>query len=120
MRREGLYLHDIVDAADAIAGFLEGRTKNDFLNDDFFRSAILQKLMVIGEAAAKLPESLRARYPEVPWVDIVGFRNRVVHGYFNLDWDIVWVTAVEQAPELRQQIATILKAEFPGSEPPQP
>ncbi|MGH8650286.1 MAG: HepT-like ribonuclease domain-containing protein [Burkholderiales bacterium] len=77
MRREGLYLQDIVDAADAIGGFLQGRTKGDFLNDDFFRSAVLQKLIVIGEAAAKLSDSMRSRYPEVPRADVVGFRNRV-------------------------------------------
>ena len=113
MRRERLYLSDVIAAADAIAEFLGGCTKETFLADDFMRSAVLQKLAVIGESAARLTPELRVRYSEIPWVDIIDFRNRVVHAYFNLDWEIVWVTATEQVPELRRQILAIVDAEYP-------
>lgn len=75
-------------------------------------SAVLQKLMVIGEAAARLSKEFIQRFPEVPWLDIIGFRNIAVHEYFAIRWDIVWVAATEEVPVLKEQIEKILKEEF--------
>jgi uncharacterized protein with HEPN domain len=72
---------------------------------------VLQKLIVIGEAAARLPRQFTHSHPEVPWVDIVGFRNIAVHEYFAVDWSIVWVTASEDVPVLRRAVARILDEE---------
>lgn len=113
MRPERLYLNDIVEATDAIAKFLEGVQEEEFLENDLFRSAALQKLTIIGEAAARLPEELCQRHPEIPWSDIVGFRNIAIHAYFAVDWSIVWVAATEEAPLLRRQVVEILVHEFP-------
>ena len=66
MRSDRLYLVDIVEAADAIAGFIHGVDAERFLNDDLVRSAVLHKLAVIGEAAARVSMALRARFPETP------------------------------------------------------
>lgn len=85
MRREELYLTDIVEAAEAIASFLAGVLREDFIEDELRRSAVLHKLMIIGEAAARLPKDFRDRHPEIEWSDIVGFRNIVVHTYFNVN-----------------------------------
>jgi uncharacterized protein with HEPN domain len=63
--------------------------------------------------SATSPE-LQQRHPEVPWADIVAFRNFLVHEYFGIHWPIVWQTATDDAPRLRSQIAEILLAEFPG------
>src|SRR5436853_5587026 len=98
MRPERLYLNDIVEAADAIAGFLAGIGVAEFLRNDLIRSAVLQKLTIIGEAAARLPEEFCDRHPEIPWSDIVGFRNIAVHAYFAIEWPIVWVAATEETP----------------------
>jgi uncharacterized protein with HEPN domain len=92
MRREELYLTDIVEAADTIQRFIEGVQREDF-DDELRRSAVLQKLIVIGEAAARLPREFTERHPEVEWADIVGFRNIAVHEYFSVNWSIVWVAA---------------------------
>jgi uncharacterized protein with HEPN domain len=116
MRREELYLADMVEAADAIAGFLQGIERGGFLGSDLVRSAVLQKLLVIGEAAARLSREFRQRHPEVPWPDIIAFRNIAVHAYFSVAWPIVWVTATRDVPELRQAVAGILAAEYPGQE----
>jgi len=113
MRREELYLADIVEAADAIRGFLQGVEQSSFLGSDLLRSAVLQKLMIIGEAANKMPKEFRNRHPEVPWRDIVAFRNIAAHAYFSVDWAIVWIAAVKDVPELRQEIAGILVSEYP-------
>ena len=79
MRPEALYLTDIVEAADAVERFIEGVQREDFFGDELRQSAVLQKLIVIGEAAARLPVEFRERHPEIEWTDIVGFRNIAVH-----------------------------------------
>jgi uncharacterized protein with HEPN domain len=112
MRDEVLYLRDIVDAADAICRFLQDVSRELFFGDEILQSAILQKLIVIGEAAARLPTNFRNQHPDVPWVDIVGFRNIAVHEYFAVSWPIVWVTATQDVPLLREKIAAILKEDF--------
>jgi uncharacterized protein with HEPN domain len=68
--------------------------------------------MIIGEAAARLSPELRDSHPEIPWPDIRGFRNIIVHNYFGIDWEEVWRSATEDAPLLRSQIAGILRDEF--------
>jgi uncharacterized protein with HEPN domain len=118
MRREELYLADIIEAADAIQQFLTGVQRDTFLQDDLLRSAVLHKLTVIGEAAARLPSEFRDRHPEIEWADIVGFRNIAVHAYFAVEWPIVWVAATQDAPELRDKIADILAREYPNAAPP--
>ena len=112
MRREELYLTDIVEAADAIQRFIEGVQREDFVDDELRRSAVLQKLIVIGEAAARLPREFTERHPEVEWADIVSFRNIAVHEYFSVNWSIVWVAATQDTPELRRKVAKILAEEY--------
>ncbi|MBU1206063.1 MAG: DUF86 domain-containing protein [Proteobacteria bacterium] len=114
MRPEELYLTDILEAADSIKNFLTGIERETFLQNDLLRSAVLQKLSIIGEAAAHLPLDFKKRHPEVEWGDIVGFRNIAVHAYFAVEWPIVWVTATQEVPELRRRIADILAREYAG------
>lgn len=113
MRREELYLADIIEAADAVQGFLQGTGRSDFLGNDLVRSAVLQKLLIIGEAAARLPKEFRDRHAGIPWSDIVAFRNIAVHAYFSVDWAIVWVAATQDVPELRLTVAEILASGYP-------
>jgi uncharacterized protein with HEPN domain len=115
MRPERLYLIDIIEAADFIHGFLKDIDETTFLKSELIRSAVLQKLTVIGEAASHLPSSFCDRYPEIPWRDIGDFRNIAVHAYFAIEWPIVWVAATKEAPLLRSQIAGILNLEFPDA-----
>ena len=112
MRSEEQYLTDIVEAADAIARFLSGIERQQFLEDELRQSAVIQKIGVIGEAAGKISPELRGRYPDVDWPKIVGMRNLLVHGYFSIKLGIVWMTATQSIPELRQKIANILAQEF--------
>jgi uncharacterized protein with HEPN domain len=75
------------------------------------RSAVVHKLSVIGEAAAKLSGELTSRNPQVPWPQIVAFRNILGHAYFGIDWEIVWSAAKDRCPVLREHIAQILSAQ---------
>ncbi|HAF70630.1 MAG: hypothetical protein XD60_0768 [Acetothermia bacterium 64_32] len=109
MRPERLYLLDIIEAADAIARFLTDVDEGTFMQDELRQSAVLHKLIVIGEDAARLPAEFKEQHPEIPWSDIVAFRNIAVHAYFSVDWRIVWVTATQEVPELRRQIALLLE-----------
>ena len=112
MRTEVQYLKDIVDAADAIARFLESLDRDEFVKDELRQSAVIQKIGVIGEAAGKVSSDLRSRYSDVAWSKIVGMRNIMVHGYFAINNDIVWQTATTAVPELRENVAHILSKEF--------
>ena len=87
-------------------------TKNIFLSDELRQSGVLQKLIVIGEAAARLPRDFPAKHPEIEWQDIIGFRNIAVHEYFAVMWEIVWETAITDVPLLREKISTIITNEF--------
>ena len=94
MRPEKLYLVDIVEAADAIRRFIAPVNEAEFLQDELRQSGVLQKLIVIGEAAARLPKAFQAEHNQVEWPDIIGFRNIAVHEYFAVMWEIVWETAI--------------------------
>jgi len=108
MRREELYLADIVEAADAIEIFLFDIDEQEFIGNDLLRSAVLQKLSITGEAAARISKEFQNKHQEIEWADIIGFRNIVVHAYFAVDWSIVWTTAKHDIPDLKQKILTVL------------
>jgi uncharacterized protein with HEPN domain len=112
MRREKLYLTDMVQAAAAIARFLRRVERVAFVQDELRQSAVLQKLIVIGEAAGRLPREFCDQHSEIPWADVVGFRSIAVHQYFAVNWEIVWTTATLELPDLREQVARILAEEY--------
>jgi len=114
MRPEELFLLDMLESADAAAQFVAGLEYETFAKNRLVRSAVIWELAIIGEAARNIPDELRQRYPDIPWPRIVAFRNVVIHRYFGTDWLEVWNTAVRNVPILREQIAAVLVAEFPG------
>ena len=113
MRRDPQRLDDILQALDSLAGMVAGQTKAEFLAGEVVRFAVAQRLTVVGEAANHITEELQQRYESVPWGDVIGLRNILVHGYFGIDWGLVWASATVDAPALRPQIAEILRIEFP-------
>src|SRR5439155_15502656 len=104
--------NDIVEAADYVAEFIAGTDFAAFQKSEMLRSAVVQKLAIIGEAAARVSDEIQGRYPQVPWPQIVAFRNILIHASFGIDWDVVWRAAKGRCPVLREQIAGILAAEF--------
>jgi uncharacterized protein with HEPN domain len=117
MRTEAQYLWDIIEASDAIDRFIGTKTMEQFLQDDMLRSAVYAKLIIIGEAVSKLSTGLTDKYPSIPWQKIRGFRNAVIHGYFKVDWDIVWTSGTQDAHDLRQAATEMLEREFPHVRP---
>lgn len=116
MPTEELYLQDIVKSINSVGRFLNGVEEAKFLADEILQNAVLMKLVIIGEAAARLSSEIRERYSEVEWKSIIGFRNISVHAYFSVKWSIVWETATNDLEILRESIIKILKAEFPDFE----
>ena len=83
-------LHHMLDAARKARQFTQGRTRADLDTDEMFALAFVRLLEVIGEAANAVTDEIRKRAPQIPWKEIGGTRNRLVHGYFDVDLDIVW------------------------------
>jgi len=115
MRSEELYLRDIIEAAEQISSFISGLDREVFVGNALVRSAVLQKLSEIGEAAGRISEDLRLRHPDIEWKDIKAFRNIAVHAYFAVNWEIVWTAATQDAPALKDQILRVIQIEFPAT-----
>jgi len=90
MKNFRLYVQHISEAIRNIEGFTFGLTKEKFLKERMVYDATLRNLQTLSEATQKLPGSIKAKYPNIPWKDISGFRNFLVHGYLQLDVNIVW------------------------------
>jgi uncharacterized protein with HEPN domain len=89
MRPEKLHLTDIIEAAESIDRFVSDIPFDRFFADEMRQAAILQKLILIGEAAARLSDEFHQKYHHIPWQDIIGFRNFAIHAYFSVNWEIV-------------------------------
>ena len=116
MRHEPSFLKDILMACRKIEAIVAATSEDSFLRDEVMPPAVLHHLTVIGKAISRLSVELRGRYPDVPWRQIIAMRHRIVHAYFDLDWQILWDAAVEDIPGLRRQVVDILKTEFSESE----
>jgi uncharacterized protein with HEPN domain len=103
------YLHDSLDYAEKAESFLTGAPSAEALRkDERTLFAVVRTLEVIGEAAKRIPEDLRQKHPEVPWRGMTGMRDKVVHGYFGVDAEVVWRTVREDLPPLRKAISALL------------
>ena len=115
MRHELSFLKDILSTCGKIEAIVAATSEDSFLRDEVLPAAVLHHLTVIGEAISRLSVELRERHPEVPWRQIIAVRHRIVHAYFDLDWQILWDAATDDIPELRRRVLDILSTEFPDS-----
>ena len=109
MRNYRLYLKDIFEAMVAAQAFVEGMGFDAFAADDKTASAVVRKLEIIGEATKNVPDPIRQKYPQVPWRDMAGMRDRIIHGYFAVNYSIVWDTLKNRIPALQPIVEQILK-----------
>ena len=109
MKREyKLFLEDIIKSCEYIQEFVEGIDFDQFLNDEKTSSAVIQKFGIIGEAVKNIPEFIKQKYPDIAWKDMAGMRDRLIHGYFGVDYVLVWDTIESDIPEIITSISQIL------------
>ena len=109
MRNYRLYIKDIFEAMSAVQNFVEGMDFDAFVADDKTTSAVVRKLEIIGEASKNVPEEVRQKYPQVPWRQMAGMRDQIIHAYFAVDYAVVWDTLKVDIPPLQPIIAKFLK-----------
>ncbi len=107
MHRDESTVIDIAQAAQAIIVFTGGFSRETFLDDLKTRSAVLYQLLVIGEGVKRLSSDLKKQYPRIPWRNISGMRDHLIHAYDLVDWDEVWVTSQRDVPALLDELYAI-------------
>ena len=110
MRDYKLYLKDILVSMDSIETFIEGMSLEQFREDDKTSSAVIRKFEIIGEATKHIPEQILKQYPDVPWKEMAGMRDKLIHFYFGVDHQLVWMTIKERFPKLRPEIQKIQRS----------
>jgi uncharacterized protein with HEPN domain len=118
MRDYSLYLKDIVDALNSIEKFVAGMEYDDFIKDDKTSSAVIRKFEVIGEATKNIPDSMRKEYCSIPWKEMAGMRDRLIHFYFGVQYRLVWQTIKDVIPVVKPTIVEIinkLSSDNPGA-----
>ena len=105
MREYRLLLNDIMWAAEDIEAFTMGMSFEEFVDDDKTISAVLYKFAIMGEATKMLPDEVRAEYPDIPWRSIAGLRDKVIHGYIGVDYELLWETIEPKLPNCHQRSA---------------
>jgi len=107
-RSELPYLCHMVDAVERLQSHLEGVDRTDFDSDLIRQDAVVRQLEILGEAAGRVSRSLAAASSEIPWAKITGMRHKLIHDYFFVDWDVVWVTATVEVPELLPKLRALI------------
>ena len=102
------YILHIIDAASQIAEYLEGFDEKAFQENQLVQDGVVRQLEVIGEACSKLEARFRESYLNIPWVQIVGMRNKLVHEYWDIDLSIVWQAATQEVPSLKKQLLNLI------------
>lgn len=103
-----VYLQDILSAIAKIEEYT-AKGKEDFFAGDLVQDGVIRQLSIIGEASAKLPGALRKRHSKIPWKDIIGMRNIIVHDYSEIDLPTIWDTVERGLPPLKQTIQAMLR-----------
>lgn len=103
------YLLHILGEAEYLRRASASTTAEAFLEDETLKRAFVRSVEIIGEAVKKLPEEMRSAHPQIPWSAIARMRDRVIHGYFGVDYQLVWDVVTTKVPELKDAVETILR-----------
>lgn len=107
-REVKLYIEDIKESIEKIDRYTKGMTFEALIEDEKTIDAVVRNLAIIGEAVVNTPEEIKEKYPDMPWYEIKGMRNRVVHEYFGTNNKILWDTIKEDIPKLKEQVEKIV------------
>ena len=104
-----IYLKDIKIAIISIEKFIEGLDFEQFKLDDKTSSAVIRKFEIIGEATKNIPDTIRKEYSQIPWKDITGMRDKLIHAYSEVDLKLVWTTIHQRLPDLKSIIEKLIE-----------
>jgi len=104
-----VYIKDILQNMRDAEQFIQGMTYEQFVADKKTTNAVLRSIEVIGEAAKRVPDDVRAQYPQIPWKEMAGMRDKVIHLYFSVDNETVWLVVKERIPSLQPLIEQIVR-----------
>jgi uncharacterized protein with HEPN domain len=119
-RSDRQFLSDIKEAAERIGNYLGPMTYEEFLKDLKTQDAVVRNLEIIGEAVKNLSPGLRKRERNIEWKDIAGMRDKIIHDYFGIQWDIVWSAIKDKLPQLKLRIEEMLNPIFKLEMTPKP
>ena len=108
-RTDKEFLLDILEAIKRIEFYTKELSYQDFLQKMETQDAVVRNLEIIGEAIKNISKNLKTKHNNIPWKEIAGMRDKVIHFYFGVNWDIVWNVAKDSLPQLRENIERILK-----------
>ncbi len=112
MKKEPLiFIQHILENINNIENFSEGLSENEFIGDKLRQNAIIKSIETIGEAVKNIPDSLKKKYVDVPWKEIVGTRDKMIHHYFGIDLEVVWDIVKKDIPKLKKQIEKVFREE---------
>lgn len=104
-----VYLKHILDAISLIEEYTNGMTYDDFIDNHLVQDGVIRQIQIIGEATKRLSNSLKEKNKQIPWRDITGMRDKLVHDYLGVDLDAVWYTIEKDIPSLKSKIKKILE-----------
>ncbi|TFG28261.1 MAG: DUF86 domain-containing protein [Promethearchaeota archaeon] len=110
-KKDIVYIKHIRDAIELILNYTKDLNESDFSAKVMVQDAVIRRIQVIGEAVKNVSTAFREKYGEIPWTNIAGMRDKITHGYFNVDIDIVWKVIVKDIPILKKGILEIIKKE---------
>lgn len=104
-----VYIKHVMDAIDSIEDYTKNMGQEDFLKDKKTQDAVIRELSVIGEATALISEPFKIKHKDLPWTEMKGTRNKVIHGYFSIDLNTVWEMVINDLPKLRERLRLLVK-----------
>ncbi|MDO9537831.1 MAG: DUF86 domain-containing protein [Thermoplasmata archaeon] len=106
-----VYLRHIMDAINRVEKYTRGILYQNFMENDIVQAAVIREFEIIGEAAKRISEDIRTKYPAIPWRNMAGMRDKLVHDYMGVDMDAVWNTVEKDIPNLKKTIKIAIEME---------
>lgn len=108
-REDKVLLEDVLESIELMEEYIQGVSRKEFMSSNMYLDLVVRRLEVIGEAVSNTSEELQEKYSDIPWREISGMRNKLIHEYFGVDRALVWETATKDIPVFKKNIQELLK-----------